>query len=426
MENYIKNNILNYWFKISILLGSSREINSNDNLDLSYIEISFCGTFLIDKTQKWKNLFLFLILLLKNLNKVKYIIPILSIFLLLCANCKHENAKDQTPVDKLQSVPNRNPVKIIVLKPSTFQKELISNGKLVALHKSVLKFKAGEELAILNMNNGDRVEKGQVIAKLDQEKFLQTLQQAELQLAKAELELRDILIGQGYQWEDSTRIPSGILEMARLRSGYTSALYNKQNANTDLQNTVLRAPFTGIVANISHKIYEQVNTSSEFCTLIDNSAYEVEFEVLETEISEISLNKTVKVIPFVHEDEVYQGFINEINPVVDENGLIRIKALVKNTQGLMEGMNVKVKTETAVPDMLVVPKSAVVLRQNQEVLFKYTHGKAFWTYVQTGYENSTSYTVNAHPDKGGSLAAGDTVIISGNLNLAHESEVVIE
>jgi hypothetical protein len=87
---------------------------------------------------------------------------------------------------------------------------------------------------------------------------------------------------------------------------------------------------------------------------------------------------------------------------------------------------VKVKIETAVPGQLVVPKSAVVQRQNQEVLFKYTNGIAFWTYVKTGYENSTSYTVTAHPDKGGTLMAGDTVIISGNLNLAHESEVTFE
>lgn len=68
----------------------------------------------------------------------------------------------------------------------------------------------------------------------------------------------------------------------------------------------------------------------------------------------------------------------------------------------------------------------MVLRQNQEVLFKYVNGSAFWTYVQTGLENSTSYSVTAHPDKGGVLQEGDTVIISNNLNLAHESEVKLK
>ena len=152
----------------------------------------------------------------------------------------------------------------------------------------------------------------------------------------------------------------------------------------------------------------------------------VEFSVLETEIGEISPNKVVKVFPFVNETKIFHGRITEINPVVDEFGHVKVKALIENTNGLIEGMNVKVKIETSVPGQLVVPKSAVLQRQDQQVLFKYTEGTAFWTYVQTGLENSSSFTVIASPDKSASLIAGDTVIISGNLNLAHGSEVEIQ
>lgn len=84
----------------------------------------------------------------------------------------------------------------------------------------------------------------------------------------------------------------------------------------------------------------------------------------------------------------------------------------------MEGMNVEILVKKEVPASMVVPKSAVVFRQNQEVIFKYVDGKAFWTYVKTEFENSTSYTVIAEPTKGGSLNPGDAVIVSGNLNLA--------
>ncbi len=86
-------------------------------------------------------------------------------------------------------------------------------------------------------------------------------------------------------------------------------------------------------------------------------------------------------------------------------------------------MQVKVSVKKSVPEQLVVPKEAVVLRLNQEVLFRYTDGIAYWTYVQTGLENSQHYTVIVHPDKGASLDSGDTVIISDNLNQAHESKV---
>jgi membrane fusion protein, multidrug efflux system len=92
----------------------------------------------------------------------------------------------------------------------------------------------------------------------------------------------------------------------------------------------------------------------------------------------------------------------------------------------MDGMNVKVYIETNVPNQLVVPRSAVLLRDNQEVLFKYVSGTTFWTYVQVLHENSTSYAIIANPDKGEILDPGDTIIVSGNLNLAHESKVEIQ
>lgn len=352
-------------------------------------------------------------------------ISLLSI-LLLGIGCTTRNTPGDPAANKLQPTEIKNPVQIIVLEETNFQKELISNGKLKARQKSVLKFDGSGELEKLRLRNGERVSKGEVIAMLKQDNFQHSLNQARLQLAKTSLELEDYLLGFRYQLKDSADIPESIFTTAKLRSGYSAALNEQENALRNLKNSVLYAPFTGIVANIHHQIFEQVSPSEEFCTLIDNSAFLVEFSVLETEIGEISPNKVVKVFPFVNETKVFHGRITEINPVVDEFGHVKVKALIENTNGLIEGMNVKVKIETSVPGQLVVPKSAVLQRQDQQVLFKYTGGTAFWTYVHTGLENSSSFTVIASPDKSASLIAGDTVIISGNLNLAHGSEVEIQ
>ena len=90
-------------------------------------------------------------------------------------------------------------------------------------------------------------------------------------------------------------------------------------------------------------------------------------------------------------------------------------------------MNVKVYIQKEIPDQFVVPKTSVVLRQNQEVLFTVKSGKTYWTYVQTTNENSKQYTVIPHPDKSSAkLTPGDTIVVSGNLNLAHDTEVVVK
>ena len=90
-------------------------------------------------------------------------------------------------------------------------------------------------------------------------------------------------------------------------------------------------------------------------------------------------------------------------------------------------MNVKVFIQKDIPNQFVVPKASVVLRQNQEVLFTVKSGKTYWTYVQTTNENSKQYTIIPHPDKSSaSLKPGDTIIVAGNLNLAHDTEVTIK
>ncbi len=354
------------------------------------------------------------------MQKLTFLLPLL---LLGCTN--KQSGNDKT-TDKRQYLPGKNLVGISVLQKGTFHEEMVENGKLRALHKSALNFGTGEKLVALYVKNGGYVQKGQPIARLRQEELRQSFQLAKANLAKARLELQDLLIGQGYDINDSLHIPPGILEVAKVRSGYTLSALELSQAATKLNGSVLIAPFSGIVANIRHNVYEQVGAAEEFCTLIDNSMFEASFSSLETEIQAISLGREVTVMPFSMTGSSFKGQITEINPVIDENGLISVKATIKGAKALMDGMNVKVYIKTNVPDQLVVPRSAVLLRDNREVLFKYVSGTAFWIYVQVLHENSTSYTVIAHPNKGGALAPGDTIIVSGNLNLAHESEVELQ
>lgn len=349
---------------------------------------------------------------------------IIAVAILVISSCSPNNKKEEN-IEKRQYVQQQNPVDIMILEQGLFHDELVSNGKLKAIRKSELKFRVGAEIESLEVKNGGFVKKGQLIAKLQQFEYLQALAKTNLQLKSADLELQNLIIGQGYKIKDSANIPSQVWNMATVRSGYEAALHEMKTAKYNLQATELIAPFAGKVANIKQKVHEQVNMGEPFCTLIDDSEFEVEFNLVENEIVQISIHDAVKIIPFSI-NKTFKGQISEINPMVDENSLILVKAHVKNPGGLMEGMNVKVLIEKKIQNQLVVPKQAVVLRQNQEVLFKYTNGIAFWTYVQTQYENSNSYSVIAHPDKGATLMAGDTIIISGNLNLAHESEVVIK
>ena len=103
--------------------------------------------------------------------------------------------------------------------------------------------------------------------------------------------------------------------------------------------------------------------------------------------------------------------------------LAEIRQMLEGECTLADGMNVRVAVRQKVPGQLVVPKSAVVIRDNLEVLFRYKDGRAQWTYVHTSLANSREYVVEANLDRGAELNPGDLVIVSGNLNLADGSEV---
>lgn len=228
----------------------------------------------------------------------------------------------------------------------------------------------------------------------------------------------------GYKGVSEDKILPDHLRIANIRSGFNDASLALEKAERALEDVSLKAPFAGKVEGLKQKPFEKVNLSEPFCTLINDARFTIDFPLLETEISEVQIGQKVTVSPIAGA-KTTTGTITEINPRIDENGLAWIKAEVTNPGGYLEGMNVKVSIKKTIPGQLVVPKQAVVLRQNREVLFRSTgDGIAFWTYINVLNENENQYSVKAA--EGATLNPGDTVIISNNLNLAHESEVEME
>ena len=149
--------------------------------------------------------------------------------------------------------------------------------------------------------------------------------------------------------------------------------------------------------------------------------------MLETELSSLKNGQRVLVSTFTEPEKNYAGQVTEINPTVNDKGQVMVRAQLPNPGHLIDGMNVKVHIENIIPGKFVVPKSAVLIRDNQEVLFRVDkENKAMWTYVHVLMANSNSYVVVPNADKGAELNEGNIVIISGNLNLAHGSGVMVK
>lgn len=353
------------------------------------------------------------------------ILPAAMLILVSAAGCRQgEKETDNSRDSRLQYEPEKNEVEVMTLKRTVFTRQLISNGKLSARARSSLSFRGTGTIDQVNAGNGETVQAGTVIAALDRTDKSIALQSARIAMDKAELDLYDVLAGQGYMDKDTSSVPAPVMKMARMRSGYDAARNSLRQAEYEYAGAVLTAPFTGKVADIKLNQYDQ-SSSEPFCTLIDDSSFNVDFTVLESEYGFLEKGLKVRVTPFSGDSRHLYGTITSINPTVDKNGQVSVTATVENDGSLIDGMNVKVTVEKDVPGQLVVPKSAVVIRDNLEVLFRHKDGKALWTYVHTVMSSGDSYAVVPNTDRGAELNEGDEVIISGNLNLADGSSVAV-
>lgn len=340
---------------------------------------------------------------------------------ILLFSCKTKTTNEnQTGHDALPE--EKNQVEVVVVHREDFTREIISNGKLAAILKAELYFRNPGVIESVEVKNGQSVAKGAELARLQSDDYRFALEKAKVAMEKAEIDRLDALLSMGYK-EGDKNVPPSHLKIANIRSGYDQVKIQLEEAQRNLAEATLNAPFSGKVAGVKQKAYEKVDQSEPFCTLINDSRFTIDFPLLETEVGQVNMGQKVTVTPVAGAKET-TGTITEINPQIDENGLAWIKAEVVNPSGYIEGMNVKVSIKKAIPNQLVVPKQAVVLRQNREVLFRYTGGIAYWTYINVLDENEKQYAVKAAEDA--TLNAGDTVIISNNLNLAHESEVELE
>ncbi|WP_301747052.1 efflux RND transporter periplasmic adaptor subunit, partial [uncultured Duncaniella sp.] len=309
-------------------------------------------------------------------------------------------------------------VTVAELQPSVFNHEIVSNGRLTAREKVDVNFQTPGLISAIYVRNGQHVAKGQKIASLDAYKLQNQLSKDRNAVASARLEMQDVIIGQGYDPEHLENVPAEVMKLARLRSGLEQAELALAATQREIDDATLLAPISGTVANLSAKPHNMSSSSEPLCRIINEGSMDVEFSVLESELSMVRSGDKISVTPFSG-GESRQGRVTEINPMVDENGMVKIWASVDGGNGLIDGMNVRVSVKRAVAEALVIPKSAVVLRSGRQVVFTLEGDKAIWNYVTTGLENLNEYTVTD------GLNPGMTIITSGNVNLAHESPVKI-
>ncbi len=352
----------------------------------------------------------------------------LSVFLFVCiisAGCNPVKDTDKDKEKKVEVKPKGEksvgemPVRVVELQPSEMTHDIMSNGKIVTAEIAELYFDRSEPIINVWVREGQHVRKGDRIARLDSYRLENELSKLIPDKEKAMLDLKDVLIGQGYDPDNNSSIPDEVLRLARIRSGLDKIEMSIAQTKEDIRKCTLLAPCSGKVADVKIKRYGVSKSSEIACRILNDHSMAAEFTLLEDELPFVKTGDRVEISSFAT-DDTYKGRITEINPAVDDKGLVRVKASLESAGGATDGMNARIRIRKSLGKKLSVPKSAVVLRSGKEVVFTYENGKAIWNYVSTGVRNLENVEITE------GLEAGQKVIVDGNENLAHNSAVIIK
>jgi len=271
----------------------------------------------------------------------------------------------------------------------------MSQGTLHAQAKVDVRCNLEEDIIQLNIANGQSVQKNDVLVKIDDSEKQREHQKLEYSMEKIKREREKLLIaklGYGFSTGDSAKIPPDVLEMVNMDAGYREKLLELEMMEAEIEKYTIRASVSGRIADVEAKLMNPPLEDVLF-TIIDDRVMEALFPVLETHFRTLSIGDQIRITPLATGED-FQGKITEINPRVSSGGMINVKARLNNPQRkLIDGMKCNIAVEKSLPDQLVVPKSALVMRDNRKVMFYYEEGLAFWQYIATPFENSTSYVV---------------------------------
>ena len=208
------------------------------------------------------------------------------------------------------------------------------------------------------------------------------------------------------------------------KSGLASAINQLNRAKLNLEYTLVIAPFNGVIADFNLSRGQRINAGEKLFKLLDILKFKVNVGVLENEIINLRAGNIAEVTINAIPDKTFPGKILFINPIVDPSTKtcqVTIEIINKDND-IKPGMFATVKIQSRIErDKILVLKDALLVRDQRNLVFIANGNLAKWHYVDIGESNDKYIEI-----KNG-VQPGDSVIVQGNYNLAHDAKInVIE
>ena len=300
----------------------------------------------------------------------------------------------------------------------------LKRGKIEAAIRSSANLEAEIEVSVfartanrvkqLLVEEGDQVEKDQLLLKLeDYEQRIQAEQaDARLEKIRRNFERTKALYEQQLVSEQVYADSQSELRQAELAA---------KQARLHLDYTEIRSPISGTVARRYVSVGDFVNTGMRLFDLVDFNSLAAPVYVPDKYLSELAVNQKARVRPTALPGQEFLGYVKRIAPVVEaRSGTVKVTVGFHEPGPLRPGMYADVEIVTKVlTNALLIPKRALIYDQDQIFVFRV---KKDLTAERVLVRPLITDRDNVAPEPG-AFHEGDLVVVAGQSSLKDGAKV---
>lgn len=327
-------------------------------------------------------------------SRMKWLVALAAVGALAAAGYAGVKRKPTATAQSARAVIEFTQQDLYIVDPQAMERTLPLTGSLAPFAEATVKAKVAGELVAVTVREGEAVKRQQVLARIDQTEVQARVaaRRADLGAARAQLDWaaknrasQKALLEKGFIAPTAfDNVQSNYdVALARLRAAEAELVL----AQKSLGDSVLLAPFAGIVSLRHAQAGERVALDGRVVTVVDLSRLQLEAAVPATEIGKLRVGQPVAFRVDGFGEQHFAGRIDRINPAtVAGSRSIYVYAVIDNPQSVLRaGLFAQgaVSLER-IEGALVVPASAVREEIGRNIVYALVDGKVQRRAVKVG------------------------------------------
>jgi membrane fusion protein (multidrug efflux system) len=315
------------------------------------------------------------------------------------------------------------PVQTIHPKRGEIVRKITLPGNVMAYQQATLYAKVAGYLKTINVDKGDSVKEGDMLAEIEAPEMLADLVKARAEAEAAQLDYKRVTEAQK---KASDLVMPQTVDAAKAKSGV--AVAGVQRIETLLSYAKITAPFSGVItkrwvdpgALIPAPTSSSAPQSAAVVTLMDFSAVRIDVAIPDTEAPFVKKDLPVKVTVSELPGRSFAGTITRFSYALDESTKTMTTEIdISNPDlALRPGMWASVEIELQKKEnALLIPAEALVTEKNKNSVFVVRDSKAQKVLITTGFDDG----VNVEILKG--CGPNDSVIVAGKQSVTDGQKV---